>query len=199
MGKIAVNDNKIMGALSEGVLIIDPHSGDVFRRITGKLKKMKLQTDYRGYKRFMLSHHGKTFTILVHRLVWMSVNGEPSSPLMQINHIDGDKGNNSLSNLEMVTGHRNQRHAVEIGLKKTGPKILTPEQIAEIQIRYQYRVKGGDCLDALAKQYSVSRSTIWRAIYSYDSTQRDRGKEHHDKVGRRRDMRLVAEWLTTSS
>jgi hypothetical protein len=100
---------------------------------------------------------------------------------------------------EMVTGHRNQRHTVEIGLKKTGPKILTPEQIAEIQIRYQYRVKGGDCLDALAKQYSVSRSTIWRAIYSYDSTQRDRGKEHHDKVGRRRDMRLVAEWLATSS
>lgn len=41
-----------------------------------------------------------------------------------MNHIDGDKDNNCLSNLEWSTNSENQRHAIDNGLKvvETGSK-----------------------------------------------------------------------------
>ncbi|MBE9142094.1 HNH endonuclease signature motif containing protein [Planktothrix mougeotii] len=66
-----------------------------------------------GYRQ--ISCYGKTF--LVHRVVWEAFNGEIPQGL-QINHIDGNKANNSLSNLELVTPAENIRHAVKTGLKQ---------------------------------------------------------------------------------
>ena len=38
-------------------------------------------------------------------------------PKEQINHIDGNKTNNHISNLEWVTNRENREHAIENGLK----------------------------------------------------------------------------------
>ena len=51
---------------------------------------------------------------LVHRLVLKAFEG--SSPL-EVNHKDGDKHNNQLSNLEYVTSSENKLHALKTGLK----------------------------------------------------------------------------------
>ncbi len=66
-----------------------------------------------GYRQ--ISCYGQTF--LVHRVVWEAFKGDVPEGL-QINHIDGNKANNNLSNLELVTPAENMRHAVETGLKK---------------------------------------------------------------------------------
>jgi hypothetical protein len=50
----------------------------------------------------------------VHRLVWEQFNG-PIPEGMVINHIDGNKKNNDLNNLELVTHAENIRHAFESG------------------------------------------------------------------------------------
>lgn len=52
----------------------------------------------------------------VHRLVAKTFIGD--IPLgMEVNHIDGDKTNNDLSNLEIVTKSENLKHAFQIGIK----------------------------------------------------------------------------------
>ncbi len=52
----------------------------------------------------------------VHRLVAMVFL--EYFPGLVVNHIDGDKRNNHVSNLEMVTQGQNNSHAYKIGLKK---------------------------------------------------------------------------------
>jgi len=67
------------------------------------------------YGYHFISYSGKTF--FIHRLVWETFVGIIPKGL-QINHIDGNKSNNSLSNLELVTPAENIHHAYRMGLKK---------------------------------------------------------------------------------
>ncbi len=101
-------------------------------KVRGKgIKKTARSTA--GYRQ--ISCYGKTF--LVHRVVWEAFNGEIPEGL-QVNHIDGNKANNNLSNLELVKPAENMRHAVETGLKPgklaeaNSMAKLTNEQYLEI-------------------------------------------------------------------
>lgn len=68
-----------------------------------------------GYEYVCLSKNGKTKKHKVHRLV-----GEHFIPNIEnkktINHIDGNKQNNRVDNLEWATYKENQQHAIRTGL-----------------------------------------------------------------------------------
>lgn len=89
--------------------------GSGVRIANGKvLKSEMLQNDY---LRVGLHKDGKRKWFLVHRLVYAAFNGEIPDGL-QVNHIDEDKTNNRLENLNLMTpkqntnfGTRNQRVA----------------------------------------------------------------------------------------
>ena len=79
----------------------------------GMVRKLNPQKD--GYIHVNLCKSGKVKHIGVHRLVAQAFIPNPQNK-PQVNHIDGDKANNHLSNLEWSTRSENMIHALKIGL-----------------------------------------------------------------------------------
>jgi hypothetical protein len=78
-----------------------------------KEKEIREIVDALGYSRLSLSKDGKVKTHKIHRLVAETfLIGEG-----HINHIDGNKQNNHVSNLEFCTIKQNHNHAFESGLR----------------------------------------------------------------------------------
>lgn len=78
-------------------------------RHTGKTKVLKQNTKDNGYKRIGLNRNGKNKGYLVHRLVALAFIPNPNNyPI--INHIDEDKTNNTVWNLEWCTYEYNNNY-----------------------------------------------------------------------------------------
>lgn len=58
----------------------------------------------------------KIHSIMAHRLIWVLTYGQSEDTSLVLNHIDGNKLNNAISNLELVTHKRNIDHAIATGL-----------------------------------------------------------------------------------
>ena len=87
-------------------------------RKVGKCKKPKLMSpkpNQKGYLRVCFAVGGKARFYRVHRLVAQAFIPNPLNK-PQINHKDGDKLNNCVSNLEWVTNQENCEHAQRNGL-----------------------------------------------------------------------------------
>ena len=69
------------------------------------------------YYRVLLYKDGVGKQFLVHRILMETFIPNPLKKT-QVNHIDGDKTNNDLNNLEWVTRSENQLHAYAAGLQK---------------------------------------------------------------------------------
>ena len=69
-----------------------------------------------GYLVLTLSKDGKAKTHQLHRVVASAFVDNPFNK-EQINHKDGNKENNKVSNLEWVTSEENINHAIKTGLR----------------------------------------------------------------------------------
>ena len=87
-------------------------NGKVFSFKYGYKKELKLH-NFKGYYRVFLSEGGKPNGYFVHRLVAQAFipNSENKA---QVNHIDGNKQNNNINNLEWNTREENEKHKREI-------------------------------------------------------------------------------------
>lgn len=78
-------------------------------------KILKPSPDTKGYLGVGLNRNGTAKPKRVHRLVAEAFLNKPEG-LMSVNHIDGVKTNNNLSNLEWVTYSENTKKGYELGL-----------------------------------------------------------------------------------
>lgn len=104
----------------------------------GKEKILKMTPDKDGYLQVTLFIEGKQKTFKVHRIVAeLFIENPEGKPA--VNHIDGDKQNNFVENLEWVTRSENMRHAYDMGLKialrgeDRSDSKLTNEQVIYIR------------------------------------------------------------------
>ncbi len=92
------------------------NTGKLKNKLTNKI--LKPTPDKRGYPRFRLSVKAFKVSLRLHRLVaYHFIENPENKP--QVNHIDGNKLNNNVNNLEWNTNSENQLHAVRTGLKIT--------------------------------------------------------------------------------
>lgn len=77
---------------------------------------LSTKEDQKGYERVYLNTmNGKTKFVPIHRLVAKAFIDNPLNK-PQVNHIDGNKKNNRVDNLEWCTNGENQIHAYRLGL-----------------------------------------------------------------------------------
>jgi|SRR6478735_600889 len=112
-------------------LVFQPKVG--YRKF--KSKSVAITDNGRGYKLFSTSVNKKRKNCYLHRAVAELFICNPHN-LPEVNHKDGDKSNNHVSNLEWVSTQQNRNHAVVNDLVKFGAEItnskLTEKQVIEI-------------------------------------------------------------------
>lgn len=144
-----------------GYLVSD--SGLITRKNSTELQQTKLHK--RGYVLCHISINGKKSWRLLHRIVATVFIPNPENK-PQVNHIDGNKQNNNVSNLEWVTNSENRQHAVNNALISFGDKLskkLDSNLVKEIKKLY---VKGSHKFGSyeLAKKFGVSPSMILHIV-----------------------------------
>lgn len=137
-------------------------SGEVLSLLTGRI--LMPGTQSRGYKTVVLydgSSPKRPRSKTVHSLVAEAFLG-PRPDKMTINHIDGDKSNNRLENLEYCSMRDNARHAVGHGLM-TPPRShtakLNEHQVKLIRAIFASNPPRGTQA-CLARALDVTRDTI---------------------------------------
>lgn len=139
----------------------------------GNIKKLKNLNnmkpyDREGYDRIDLydSRNKKYLKRSVHRLVAEAFIPNPLNK-PQVNHIDGDKKNNRVENLEWCTQSENMKHAFKTGLsvslkgedafnsKMTDDKVLL--------LREMYG-SGEFLLRELAEEFNIGIASVWNIV-----------------------------------
>lgn len=129
-------------------IIIKNENGKQYK-INRKGKILKQTIASSQYRQVSLS--GKLYS--VHRLVAESfipnIDNKP-----EVNHIDGDKSNNRVDNLEWVTHSENMRHATNTG--------LIPQSATDNKPIIQFDLKGNDLIiwDSASEVKRVTGYTI---------------------------------------
>lgn len=153
-GRIEINDN---------LQVRNPRTGNI-------LKPTLVGSNRATYLGFSVYYNKQRKNKLYHRAIAETFIPNPENK-QEVNHIDGNKHNNTLTNLEWVTRTENINHAIQLGLydpkKKTeaktkqGIKIgkqkrkLTFDQAEEIK-----KLPSTLTHSQVAKMYGVSRYII---------------------------------------
>lgn len=127
-------------------------------KIVSSLKKgmaLAANTDKDGYRIVTLSVNGITKTVKVHRLVITAFRGVDNDR-PHVNHINHDRSDNRLQNLEWVTPAENTQHSIRHGRQRKQTKKLT-NALEQSLIR---DMQQGMSNSKAAEKYKISTSLV---------------------------------------
>ena len=148
--------------------------GEVWSHKTGE--SVRLKGGWCGkYRSYSLRKDGEQTQHLGHRLIAQSFIDNPDGK-PEVNHIDGNKSNNAVDNLEWVTKSENSKHAYATGLitnidqdhlnrmrNNAGKARAVFTEVHADNIRAIHGVLGVSCRK-IAKAYKCHPSTIQRIV-----------------------------------
>ena len=135
-----------------------PTARNRMQTFKGRILRPNIHKD--GYHCRSLQKSGKIRIRLVHQLVASAFIGSCPDG-MEVNHKDGDKSNNSYTNLEYVTASENCLHAHRTGLRNARKGSLSPKAVLnESCVREIISLSGKKTLREIAEKYNVDPTTI---------------------------------------
>jgi hypothetical protein len=132
-------------------------AGEVTNRKTGK--RLKPSDNGGGYKQVVLCKGQKTVKKYIHRLVAAAFIDNPDGK-PEVNHISGDKSDNSIKNLEWATRSDNERHAWGRGLKSR-KACVSNAKLTDGAVKLMRDLLGAGMSGVMCSQmFGVSPSTV---------------------------------------
>lgn len=139
-------------------------NGSIFStRKSGKLRKLKPTYGNTGYVYYTLHNENGYKVCTINAIVkWTVFNCFSKSHKIHINHKDGNKLNNHLDNMELVSIDENNRHALKNKLRimpkgeNNGRAKLTEKQVIEIK----GLLNGGVKIVDITKRFNISQGVV---------------------------------------
>lgn len=131
---------------------------------TGIIRKLQVHKD--GYYCLIICVNNVRHIKYIHKLIAEAFIDNPLN-YIEVNHIDGNKKNNCISNLEWCTHNENMYHASVTGLitfcrgENINTVKLNESQVIEIR-KLKGKVRG----NKIAEQYGVNKSTIYDIFHN---------------------------------
>ncbi len=135
--------------------------GEVYSSKRKEILRLTPKTDRLGYLHQSLYQERKAHYISIHREVAKAFIENNNKN--EVNHIDGDKSNNSVSNLEWCTRSENIKHAYKTKLKTNKGDVnpsskLSNDDIPNIRALIKKGLKDRD----IALNFNVTHHTIYK-------------------------------------
>lgn len=161
--------------LASGQIIADCKSGKVYTTkgpggIALAKPKELAGTIVNGYRVVSIRNGAVKKQCRVHRVIWIAQNGVIPEGMV-VDHINNDKLDNRIENLQLLTPEDNSSKASNDGLYLSGdenPTSVISEQ-ARIEIALWYQT-GEFTIRQLAEKYGISKSRVHQIVKAYGWT-----------------------------
>jgi hypothetical protein len=149
-----MNETGIKGY--EGYYTIN--SDGVIRNVHGKALSVHKRPD--GYMQVGLTRDGKRKSYLTHRLIAEAFVSNDEG-LTEVNHMNGDKADNRIENLEWCSRAQNTKHAYDTGLRKVGKGNIKGHKLVESDVSLMKALfKAGSGNQLLATLFGIHSNTV---------------------------------------
>lgn len=143
-------------------------NGAVFSKKRGVFKKPF--TSNNGYSMVSLTKDGKQKNYTIHSLILLTFAGARPTAKHQAMHLDGNKKNNTLSNLKWGTVQENhldkKNHGTFQEGEKHGMHKLTAEQVLQIKTSNLPHIHFAKMFNVTPEAISYAKHKGWRSLES---------------------------------
>lgn len=183
-------DEYIAWNIYEGNTLVDIENGKVYRtRGPGGIKldePIEMSgSNVKGYLCVNIRNGKTKIQCKIHRIVWIAAHGIIPDGYV-IDHINNDKQDNRISNLQMLTPEENSHKAKEDGLYPEKEEASQAKITNEVHDLIQHVYKNEDVtIRELAERFGISKSRVHQIIHEKGWTDLgewvdSKGKKHKD-------------------